>query len=231
MSRERLLGVPGLVARRLRNVVRARLQSYGPKGVKRYVWNLEFSRGRWDCLDSTAGDCVYPYLEKYAGHGSILDLGCGSGSTANELATTAYEHYTGVDISDVAIAKARRRTEDNGRAAKTEYAQADIVEYVPQRSFDVILFRDSIYYVEPRALKPMLDRYAGRLTPRGVFIVRIAGRPDKFRRVLETIDGNFEVVDRRLHGEPEAVVVVFRPRPADASRLDSRERSTHATTQ
>jgi SAM-dependent methyltransferase len=218
----RLLVVPRLVTRRLRNVVRARLQSYGTKGVKRYVWNLEFSRGRWDCLDSTTGDCVYPYLEKYARQGSILDLGCGSGSTANELASTAYQYYTGVDISDVAIAKARRRTEDSGRAGKTEYAHSDIVDYVPTKSFDVILFRDSIYYVEPRVMKRMLDRYADYLSPGGVFIVRIAGRPDKFRRVLETIEDNFDLVDRRLHGEPEAVIVVFRPRPPHASRLDSR---------
>jgi 2-polyprenyl-6-hydroxyphenyl methylase/3-demethylubiquinone-9 3-methyltransferase len=200
------------MARKIRNVLRALLQVYGPRTLKRYLWNSEFSRGRWDCLDSTASDCVYPSVEKYAARGSILDLGCGSGSTGNELDATAYGDYTGVDISDVAIEKARGRTEQNRRAAKNRYVQSDIVDYVPTRQFDVILFRDSIYYIEVGKIKAMLDRYAGSLTPRGVFIVRIAGETEKSRRELDIIERNFDVVERQLFHEPTAIVIVFRPR-------------------
>jgi len=153
------------LARKVRNFSRALLQVYAPRTIKRYLWNSEFSQGRWDCLASTTGDCVYPIVEKYAVHGTILDLGCGSGSTGNELDATAYREYVGVDISDVAIEKAREKTEQNRRAEKNRYLQSDIVDYVPTGQCDVILFRDSIYYVEVGRIKPMLDRYAGHLKP------------------------------------------------------------------
>jgi SAM-dependent methyltransferase len=199
------------VTRKLRNLSRALLQRYGTKTIKTYLWNSEFSRGRWACLDSTPGDCIYSVLEKYAGNGSILDLGCGSGSTGNELAPT-YAHYTGVDISDVALETARKRSADNRRGEKNRYVHSDIVDYVPAQSFDVILFRDSIYYVERGRIKSMLDRYARYLNPDGVFIVRLAGVLEQSRRLLDIIEGSFEVVQCQLFDEPAAVVVVFRPR-------------------
>ncbi len=57
------------LAGRVRNILRGLLQAYGSSSMKRYVWNSEFLRGRWDCLDRTPGDCVYPYVEKYANRG------------------------------------------------------------------------------------------------------------------------------------------------------------------
>jgi SAM-dependent methyltransferase len=199
------------LTRKLRNLSRALLQRYGTKTIKTYLWNSEFSRGCWGCLDSTPGDCIYSVLEKYAGKGSILDLGCGSGSTGNEL-TPTYAHYTGVDISDVALKTARKRSADNRRGEKNRYVHSDIVDYVPTQSFDVILFRDSIYYVERGRIKSMLDRYARYLNPDGVFIVRLAGVLEQSRRLLDIIERSFEVVERQLFDEPAAVVVVFRSR-------------------
>ncbi len=98
------------LAQKMRNRMRRILQAYGPKKIKSYLWDNEFSRGRWDCLEATPGDVVYPYVERYADKGSILDLGCGSGNTGNELALSAYRDYIGIDISAVAIEKAKTRT-------------------------------------------------------------------------------------------------------------------------
>ncbi len=66
--------------------MRGALTSYGPSILKKAVWDREYSAGQWSFNDNTADDCVYPHLEKYARNGSILDIGCGSGNTANELA-------------------------------------------------------------------------------------------------------------------------------------------------
>ena len=57
---------------------------------------------------------MYQFLEKYANSGNILDLGCGPGNTANELKEQVYQSYIGVDISDAALAKAVKRTEEKG---------------------------------------------------------------------------------------------------------------------
>lgn len=197
---------------KLRNTVRGLLQAYGTGRIKRRLWDTEFARGRWDCLDETQGDCVYPYVEKYAKRGSILDLGCGSGSTGVELLETAYTHYTGVDISEVAIDKARRRSDGSGHSGKHSYFQSDIFSYVPPDTYDVILFRDSIYYIPHGKIVGMLDRYKAYLRDTGVFVVRMASGSDKYSAIVSGIENHFEVIDRYACDEPQAVVLVFRPR-------------------
>jgi SAM-dependent methyltransferase len=204
----------------MRNQVRAFLQAYGTKKVKKSLWNTEFSQGRWDCLESSIGDLVYPYIEKYTNHGSILDLGCGSGSTGNELDSRAYADYTGVDISDVAIEKARVRTKESGRADKNNYFQSDTLSYVPTRQFDVILYRDSIYYIRRAKIKPMLERYSKYLKKGGVFIVRMWSADGKYGPIVDIIERNFEVVEKHLSDQPaKTVVMVFRPSARPARRL------------
>lgn len=199
------------LATKARNVLRGVLQAHGSQQLKKRLWDQEFDGGRWDCLDSTAGDCVYPYLEKYARRGRILDLGCGSGSTSNELTDTAYASYTGVDISEVALEKARKRSAANGRAHKNRYFQSDIITYQPDGTFDVILFRDSIAYIPWGRITSVLHGYAKHLEKDGVFIVRLANGTGKYKPVVDGIERDFTVVDKHVSADPDAVVVVFRP--------------------
>jgi SAM-dependent methyltransferase len=199
------------VIRKIRNVTRGILQMYGPKTLKRSLWDYEFSRGRWDCLEATPGDVVYPYVERYSNHGSILDLGCGSGSTGNELAIHTYGDYIGVDISAVAIEKAKIRSRENHRTEKNSYLQSDIFSYTPTKHFNVILFRESIYYVSRAKIKPMLDRYSSYLETRGVFIVRMIGGSE-VGEIVDTISTHFSVVERHISDDPQALVLVFRKR-------------------
>ena len=125
--------------------------------------------------------------------GSILDLGCGSGSTANELSGTAYQVYTGVDISDVALENAKKRTEENRRGDKNRYFQSNIFSYVPTRRYAARWI------------------YSNYLKERGVFIVvRMCNGSDKYKLIVDTIESNFEVVERYLSDRPKAVVIVLR---------------------
>lgn len=202
------------LAQSVRNKIRAFLQAYGTPKVKGYLWDTEFSGGRWDNLDATPEDCVYPYVEKSANGGSILDLGCGSGSTANELDTDTYRDYTGVDISGAAISKARSRTEQNGRAVKNRFFRSDIASYVPTQRFDVILFRDSIYYIPRAEIKATLDRYSKYLKPCGVFVARMWDGSGKHKAIAEMIESNFNIVGKSFSEHPNAVVLVFRHRPS-----------------
>jgi len=196
--------------------MRGALASYGPTFIKNIIWEREYSSGKWDFNDNTADDCLYPYLEEYGRNGSILDMGCGSGNTANELVSVAYGSYLGVDISETALDKARRRSESNGRSQKNKFIRADFLKYIPKQRFDVILFRESLYHVPLGSVKATLKRYSKYLEERGVFIVRIAikekakskSRPIAMLRVIEN---NFHVLKQAQHGESAATVVVFRP--------------------
>ena len=209
------------IVRRTLTFVQGFLTSYGPSSIKKKLWDRDFSSGKWDFIDDTAGDCVYSFLEKYANHGNILDLGCGPGNTANELTSDAYKTYIGVDISAAALEKAVRRTKENGRADKNSFVVSDFLGYAPTQDFDIILFRESLYHVPYGQVKPILDKYSKHLKPDGVFIVRLyAGdeRPGVIKprviRKMDLIKNNFDMVEYRRFDTPALpTVLVFRPRP------------------
>ena len=200
------------ITKKARNVLRGLLQAYATENIKRYLWNIEFSGSRWDCLDLTQGDCVYRYIEKYANNGSILDLGCGSGNTGTELDKTKYRQYMGVDISDMAIEKAQRRSEETGRAEKNRFFQSDILSYAPTQQYDLILLRDSIYYIPRQKIKAMLSRYMKYLKEGGVLIVRMFDGSGKHRTIVDTIERNFNIVERYSPDQSKTVIIVFRPK-------------------
>jgi SAM-dependent methyltransferase len=195
-----------------RNAFRAFLQIHGPRRIKKYVWNTEFARGKWNNLQDTPDDCVYSYIGKYSRKGDILDLACGSGNTGSELDVAAYQNYTGVDISDVAVSKAKTRAEFAGRTDKNHYSQSDIFSYVPTQQFDVILLRDCIYYIPLAKVAPMLDRYSNYLKKSGVFIVRMWSMSDKYKAFVDIIERVFDVVEKYSYGQPEMMVIIFRQR-------------------
>ena len=197
--------------------MRGLLKRYGPSRIKMVLWDKEFSGTHWDFIDNTVGDCVYPHLEKHSKNGSILDLGCGPGNTANELAATAYKAYVGVDISEAALVKATRRTKENGRADKNCFVCSDFINYVPTQQFDVILFRESMYHVPLGKVKAMLDHYSRYLRDGGVFIVRMNtsngnGSPKhRLTAAVGVMETEFDVVEKRQYGESGPTVIVFRP--------------------
>jgi 2-polyprenyl-3-methyl-5-hydroxy-6-metoxy-1,4-benzoquinol methylase len=194
------------------------IKAYGPSGLKRILWNKEYSGHKWDFADHTENDCVYSHLQKHAANGSILDLGCGTGNTANELDANAYQKYLGVDISEVCLEKARRRSEGNGRAAKNEFVSGDILLFTTSEKFEVILFRESLYHVPMGKIKSTLNRYGKNLKDNGVFVVRLytadkngAPKP-RPTAMIGVIEKEFDVLENCYYKEQGATVIVFRPR-------------------
>jgi SAM-dependent methyltransferase len=208
------------IAKRGGNLVSSFLKIYGPSGLKKRLWDKEFSGTKWNFMDDTSADCIYPHLEKFAQNGSILDLGCGPGNTANELAATAYRTYIGVDISEAAIVKAVKRTERNGRTDKNTFAVSDFLGYAPTQEFDVILFRESMYHVPFGQVQAILDKYSKQLKAGGVFIVRLYATSietgETKHRVtakMDLIKREFEMVESAEYEMPgRPTVLVFRPR-------------------
>ena len=206
------------IAERTVTYMRGLLKRYGPSKIKMVLWDQEFSGSHWDFIDNTVGDCVYPHLEKYLKNGSILDLGCGPGNTANELDASTYRTYVGVDISEAALTKATRRTRENGRTEKNRFVCADFVSYVPTQQFDVILFRESMYHVPTGKVKATFDRFSKYLRDGGVFIVRMntsdgqGGLKHRLTSMVDVMEAEFDVIEKCQYGESGPTVIVFRPR-------------------
>jgi SAM-dependent methyltransferase len=136
------------------------------------------------------------------------------------MATAAYQTYVGVDISEAALDKARRRSEECGRQDKNRFECSDFLSYVPTGRFDVILFRESMYHVPLGKVKATLERYSEYLKEGGVFIVRLfaASREtseSRYRPVamLGIMEAEFDVVEKRQYEEAgRPTVIVFRPK-------------------
>jgi len=202
--------------------VRGFLLSYGPSNIKRRFWDKEYSEEKWAFAYNTVGDCVYDHLERHTRNGSILDIGCGSGNTATELDANVYQSYLGVDISEAALAKARRRSEECGRRDKNHFVCGDFLTYTPTGKYDVILFRESMYHVPLGRVKATLERYSAYLNDGGVFIVRLftssgdnADSKDKYRptAMLGIMEAEFDVVEKCRYEVPgRPTVIVLRPK-------------------
>ncbi|SRR6266480_2654079 len=207
---------------RITNGLRGIKQRWGTSNTRQKLWDKEYASGKWNHCDHTPGAWVYGFVQKHCRNGSILDLGCGSGNTGNELDVTSYLDYTGVDLSAVAILKATDRSERNGRADKNRYLRSDILSYVPRKNHDVILFRESFYQIPRAKMKATLDRYSRYLSDSGVFVVYVSRDGTKHvRELVDWIEANYSVSEKHWRAAPapdaaaylgDAFVLVFRQR-------------------
>ena len=194
---------------RVKRVVNSRLiKRWGDARTKQEIWDQEFQAGNWTYLDSTTDDQVYAYLERYTNGGSILDLGCGAGNTGNELNARSYSEYTGVDVSRVATDLAVARSSQNGRDKKNQYICGDIATFVPLDCYEVILFRESIFYIPRSKILEVLLRYRKHLKQNGVFIVRMCSRR-KYKTIVRLIERNLEILESSPPSDPD-IILVFR---------------------
>ena len=99
--------------------------------------------------------------------GRALDLACGEGQNAIWLATLGWR-VTGVDYSEVAIAKARARAERDG--VDVDFVCADLVTYEPDaRAFDLVLV---LYLHIPSAQRAAIHANAAAgVGPGGTFLL------------------------------------------------------------
>jgi SAM-dependent methyltransferase len=181
------------------------LRRHAPRRVQQWLWDREFAHGAWNRLTSTPSDFVYSCIVRYARHGAILDLGCGHGTTARELPAEIYERYVGVDLSNVAVAYATKRA-----TPKQSFYVGDLATFVPQDRFDVILFRESLYYLPTYRISSVLSRYADFLTASGVVIVRVWNR-QQHHDTLVALRKTLRVIEEQPHPTSAALIVVARP--------------------
>jgi SAM-dependent methyltransferase len=99
--------------------------------------------------------------------GRALDLACGEGRNAHWLAELGWK-VTGVDFSEVAIARARERAASE--QLDIDYVCADLLEYEPaHEAFDLVL----VFYLQIPAIerRPVLERAASAVRAGGTFLL------------------------------------------------------------
>jgi len=102
-------------------------------------------------------------------HPEILDLGCGTGWFTARLAEATSGRVTGIDLSETAIASARRSHPG------VEFRAANILEIpLPAGHYDVVISQEVLPHVEDPP--GYLDLIARILKPSGYLIITSANR-------------------------------------------------------
>ncbi|MFN5698256.1 MAG: class I SAM-dependent methyltransferase, partial [Cyanobacteriota bacterium] len=122
----------------------------------------------------------------------ILDLACGTGRLGNLISKE--NQVIGVDISEVAVAMARRK---NGNHPHFCFEQMDAHELRFQdQSFDIILFIDAIEHVLD--VGRVFTEMSRVLKPGGLMMATVANR-DSVNQILTTKLGNPEFLTNYQH--------------------------------
>jgi SAM-dependent methyltransferase len=99
--------------------------------------------------------------------GRALDIACGEGRNAVWLAEQGWQ-ATGVDFSEVALAKARQLADVRG--VQTDWVAADLVDYRPEPyAFDLVI----VFYLQVSAVQrhAIVRTAAEAVAPGGTFLL------------------------------------------------------------
>lgn len=169
-------------------------RGFGDSPKSKGAWDDQYKRGDWDYMgrlqESSRYFAIVGYMTllQLQKEGAILDVGCGEGILYERTKHLGYL-YTGIDISEVAILRLQARHRD----ALAAFITADADLYVPNPFFDLIVFNESLYYLQ-EPLKS-LRRYATALKPHGVLILSTYMSSRRARAILRDVKQAFPVVD------------------------------------
>lgn len=127
----------------------------------------------WD--DGGPNPHLVAWLDREApAPGRALDVGCGYGDNASELARRGFE-VVGFDVSETAVARARERF---GHAARFETADARVGDPGWVGAFDLVVEIYTLQMLPPDARAAVLDRLGSWVRPGGTLLVVARGRDD-----------------------------------------------------
>jgi 2-polyprenyl-3-methyl-5-hydroxy-6-metoxy-1,4-benzoquinol methylase len=199
--------------------------TYRRDAVLPQSWEDEYGSGKWSYMNGLHELGRYSIIVGYCGFfkadGAILDVGCGEGILQQKLAPTGYRRYLGIDLSEVALAKAMFRADQ-----RTEFQLGNIESFTPEGKFDIIIFNEILYYCSnPTAV---IRRLACCLEPDGVMIASIWTSPRGRRKALQIwrmLDAIAEVMDSTTAANRETwTIKVFRPTKVNSTAVERPER-------
>ena len=128
---------------------------------------------------------------------SVLEVGCGTGSTALSLTASAHR-IVACDISEAMIGIARRKLREPGAPQNVCFDVARISDdHLPVETFDVVTAFNVLHLV--RDLDEALAAIVERVRPGGLFISKTACLSDSSLLLLKPVLGLLSVTGRLPH--------------------------------
>lgn len=137
--------------------------------------DAEYRAGTWSYLDSlperSRHMIALGYMIGREGPRRVLDVGCGTGGLLELGENFPLSSYHGIDLSEAAILRARRRFRGKDRAFPVRLEVADFESFTSESRYDFIVFEESLPFARDPVV--VLERYERFLSPRGVFLISL----------------------------------------------------------
>jgi len=176
---------------------------FGGSRIRGLAFDQKYSDGSWLKLDEKSDPEIVELVEKYAKKGRILDVGCGPGVLSTSLNRESFTHYLGVDISEEALALAKKREDE-----RITFRHGDIEVFESEEKFDLIIFEETLYYL-PFSHKKILERYTRMLKSDGLFLVTFI-EPKRHTKIIEMIQSDFSVREETNSLISSRLFLIFR---------------------
>ena len=164
-------GASEAVARRLTAFAAAYLRRHSPEDGLRMLMDLD---ARLYALQGPAavawGGGLHPkhrlmryhdfFVARVRSGQTVLDIGCGLGALARDVAERTGARVTGIDLSPENIRQARERFAHSN----IEYIQGDALTDLPGRHFDVVIMSNVLEHIERRV--EFIQQVNRRIQPR-----------------------------------------------------------------
>jgi predicted TPR repeat methyltransferase len=95
---------------------------------------------------------IAEYIQRLCPDSPLLDIGCGTGLLSMFLSNAV--NYCGIDLSDSAIKIAKRRF------PARRFLCTDVRDFTSSREFKIIVFNESLYYLNSTDVHKILKRVA-----------------------------------------------------------------------
>lgn len=152
-------------------------------------------------------------LDAFAPSGTVLELAAGTGAWTESVLRHPVTHLLALDASPEMLERHARRIDD----PRLERRIADLFEWEPDETFDVVTFAFWLSHVPPARLADFWERVRRALVPGGrVLFVDQERRGMTFE--VPTDDPDYPTVDRSLRDGRvmRAIKVYHSPKPLEA---------------
>ena len=167
---------------------------YRPMAGGKQLLDREYADGVWDYLADLPElgrfSVLAGYCQALVERPNILEIGCGEGLLAEKLCTARIASYIGVDISQTAVDRARKK-----RIPNMTFVAADAAGFQPSATHNLILFTECLeYFDDPLAL---VQRYEPSLADRGFIIVSmfIGVDTNRSKRIWKMLSRSYSTFD------------------------------------
>lgn len=116
--------------------------------------------------DETSLDLI---LRHGAAKASVIDVGAGNATLADDLLARGYDDLALFDLSEVALSQTRDRLA--GKGATPRFIQGDITQWAPDRQWDVWHDRAVFHFLTEQAAQDAYLRALERATAPGALVV------------------------------------------------------------